>query len=192
MANNGKKHEKLSKKLLPYCREPGTKRPRSSSRPPAGERKAPPVRWATNYCYKFADGTCKKSEGECDRPHLTEAQAKAKAEGKVAPPPKAKPKPVVHGPRHYRGRFDPDAPPEASFPPQLFSWDAQTGRHTRIIERTTPGTPGYISPQELRERDAMRKEKGEPLDSPRVGPSILDPHPWESTGVARVEEVVEE
>ena len=85
-----------------------------------------------------------------------------------------------------------EALPEAGFPPQLIAWDAQTGRHTRVIERTTPGTPGYISPQELRERDAARKVRGEPLDSPRVGPSICEPYPWEHTGVARVEEVEEE
>ena len=207
MENNGKRHEKLSKKLLPYCREPGTKRPRSSSRPPNAESRTKPTRWDTNYCYKFADGTCTKTESECDRPHLTEAQAKAKAAGKVAPPPKAKPKQNLGRLHLPAARSDEEAaakiaaiisesnrkaPPEDSFPPRLLAWDEQTGRHSRVIERTTPGTPGYISPQELRERDAVRKERGEPLDSPRVGPSICEPCPWEHTGVARVEEVEEE
>ena len=74
----------------------------------------------------------------------------------------------------------------------MFAWDPLTGRHTRIIEQTTPGKPGYISPEEIRERDKLRKERGEPLDSPRVGASILDPHPQPPAGMVLIEEAEEE
>ena len=40
-------------------------------------------RWATNYCWDFADGKCKKTAEECGRPHLTNDEAKAKADGKT-------------------------------------------------------------------------------------------------------------
>ena len=101
LEKNGKKHDKLPKTLLPYLREPGKQRPRSASRPPRDAsrsreekptRKPLPTRWDTEYCYRYADGTCKKSEEECGRPHLTEEAAKEKAGGKVAPRPAPKAK----------------------------------------------------------------------------------------------------
>ena len=57
----------------------------SSSSPgrAADGRPDPSKRWATTYCWDFADGKCKKTTEECGRPHLTHEEAKAKAEGKT-------------------------------------------------------------------------------------------------------------
>ena len=84
---HGKEHDQLPKKLLGYLREPGQKRGRSGSPARNAEGKSYEeqlnARWATQYCHKFADGKCSKTEEECGRPHLTNEEAKAKAEGKT-------------------------------------------------------------------------------------------------------------
>ena len=90
LAQNGRKHEQLPKNLLQYLRKPGARASaRSSSREPrkteptrwpSAQR---PTRWMTDYCWKHADkpGSCPKGD-DCPREHITEAEAKAAANGK--------------------------------------------------------------------------------------------------------------
>ena len=103
MRDNNKKHDRLSKDLLQYCRMPGKaaakkraasasayhkSNPKSSSKSPAPQ---PKTRWDTPYCWDFADGKCQLAEADCPRkPHLTEGQAKAAAKGKARAKPKGK------------------------------------------------------------------------------------------------------
>ena len=77
-------HDKLPKTFVPYLRELGKRRGRSGSPARTGRGGTDPTkRWATKYCWEFADGKYKKTAEECGRPHLTEEEAKAKAEGKT-------------------------------------------------------------------------------------------------------------
>ena len=95
---------------MPYIREPGVRRPRSSSRTRGdgggGQRKPLPTRWDTRYCYRHADGHCPKTEEECGFPHITEEEAKERAGGKVAPKPEPKATSKAFAPV-------PSAPPKA-------------------------------------------------------------------------------
>ena len=87
MEKRGKAHDKLPKKLMSYLRGPAnTKRRGRSGSPSRTNRggKDPTKRWATKYCWSFADGKCQKTEEECGRgPHISEEEAKKRAEGKT-------------------------------------------------------------------------------------------------------------
>ena len=86
LSKDGKVHDKLPKKLLDYAREPGSKRRGRSGSPSQAGRtgKDPTKRWATKYCWQFADGKCQKTEAECGRgPHISEEEAKKRADGKT-------------------------------------------------------------------------------------------------------------
>ena len=102
LAKYGKKHETLPKRLEPYMKAPGARTPSPVPRGKSGKAgQAAPAqeghkeRYATRYCYNYADGKC--DVPNCKFDHLTNKQAKAKAHQEKVAREKAKSSAVAQG-----------------------------------------------------------------------------------------------